>query len=258
MILALDVGNTNIKIALALYNEIVMSWRISAKQSRTADEFGIELSNLLSSKNYSITDIDGVIISSVVPTLNYTLVHAITYYIGVKPIIVSHELNTGISIKYNPPSSLGADRIANAVGAYYTYCSESATPCIIIDFGTATTFGVINKNAEFIGGCIAPGIKTSLEALSTKAAKLPLVELVRPTSAIANDTIKNLQSGVIIGFKGLVKEIIGEFKKELQSTDIKVIATGGLTQLIDDESFIDILDRSLTLKGLIKLYELNK
>lgn len=254
MILALDVGNTNIKIALAKNDSIIVSWRLSSKQSRTADEFGMELLNLIKHNGCSIEDIDGVIISSVVPSLNYTIVHAITYYIGLKPIIVSSEIKTGITIKYNPASSLGADRIANAVGAYYTY----GAPCIVIDLGTATTCGVVNANGEFIGGCIAPGVITSAEALSAKAAKLPLVELVRPEKAIADDTIQNIQSGMIIGFRGLVREIVKEFKKELNDTNVKVIATGGLTELIQDDNLIDVLDRALTLKGLIKLYDLNK
>lgn len=253
MILALDVGNTNIKIALAKGEEIVYSWRLSAKNSRTADEFGIELGNLLANKNYSFKDIDGVIVSSVVPSLNYTLSHAITYYIGIEPIFVSTDLKTGLTFKYNPLSSLGADRIANAVGAYYSY----GAPCIVIDLGTATTCGVINAKGEFVGGCIAPGIITSADALSQKASKLPLVELVQPDKAIQDDTIHGIQSGIIIGFKGLVREIVGEFKKELGDENVKVIATGGLTELIADKSFIDVFDRPLTLKGLIKLYELN-
>lgn len=253
MILALDVGNTNIKIALAKGEEIIMSWRLSAKNSRTADEFGIELGNLLASKNYSFSDIDGVIVSSVVPSLNYTLAHAITYYIGVEPIFVGSELETGIKFRYNPPSSLGADRIANAVGAFYSY----GAPCIVIDLGTATTCGVINAKGEFIGGCIAPGIITSADALSQKASKLPLVELTQTSSAIQTDTIHNIQAGIIIGFRGLVREIVNELKKELDDENVKVIATGGLTELIADKSFIDVFDRPLTLKGLIKLYELN-
>lgn len=253
MILALDVGNTNIKIALADDDNILMSWRLSSKQSRTADEFGMELINLINHNGCALEDIDGVIISSVVPSLNYTIVHAITYYIGLKPIIVGSDIKTGLKINYNPASSLGADRIANAVGAYYTY----GAPCIVIDLGTATTCGVVNSNGEFIGGCIAPGIITSAEALSAKAAKLPLVELVRPEKAIANDTIHNIQSGMIIGFKGLVREIVKEFKKELNDPNVKVIATGGLTELIQDKDLIDVLDRALTLKGLIKIYSLN-
>lgn len=254
MILALDVGNTNIKIALAKDSEILSSWRLSSKNSRTADEFGMELHSLLNAKGFSFKDIHGVIISSVVPSLNYTLTHAISYYIGIKPIMVNAEIKTGLKIKYTNPLSLGADRIANAVGAYSYY----GAPCIVIDLGTATTCGVVNDKGDFIGGCIAPGIITSAEALSTKAAQLPLIELVTPKKAIASDTIHNIQSGIVIGFKGLVREIVTEFKKELKDENVKVIATGGLTELIDDENIIDVFDRSLTLKGLLKLYELNK
>ena len=218
------------------------------------DEFGIELSNLLQTKGYSFKDIDGVIISSVVPSLNYTLTHAITYYIGINPIMVSAALKTGIDIKYTNPLSLGADRIANAVGAYYTY----GAPCIVVDLGTATTFGVVNANAEFIGGCIAPGIKTAADALSSQASQLPLVELQVPQKTIADDTITNIQAGITIGFRGLVKELVKQMKNELNDPQVKVIATGGLTELINDSSFIDVYDRALTLKGLLKLYNLNQ
>lgn len=253
MILVMDVGNTNIKLALCTEEDIVMSWRVSVKNSRTADELGIELSSLLQSKGYSFKDISGVIISSVVPSLNYTLHHAITFYIGVEPIIVNATLNTGITIKYTNPLSLGADRIANAVGAYYTY----GPSCIIVDLGTATTCGAVNSNGEFIGGCIAPGIKTAADALSEQASQLPLVELKRPDKVISTDTIGNIQSGIVIGFRGLVRELVNSMKKELNDPNVKVIATGGLTELIRDSSFIDIYDRALTLKGLLKLYSLN-
>jgi len=254
MILCMDVGNTNIKLALCKEDEIVMSWRVSVKNSRTADEFGIELNNLLGHQNYSFKDIDGVIISSVVPSLNYTLIHAITYYIGVKPIMVNAGINTGLEIVYTNPMSLGADRIANAVGAYYSY----GAPCIIVDLGTATTFGVVNAKGQFIGGCIAPGIKTAADALSNQASQLPLVEIQIPDKVIADDTITNIQVGITLGFKGLVKEIVNSMKKELGDERVKVIATGGLTELINDSTFIDVYDRALTLKGLLKLYNLNK
>ena len=250
----MDVGNTNIKLAVCDEKEIVMSWRVSVKNSRTADEFGIELSNLLHTRNYDFKDIHGVIISSVVPSLNYTLVHAITYYIGITPIMVNSSINTGIEIEYANPLSLGADRIANAVGAYYTY----GAPCIVVDLGTATTFGVVNAEGVFIGGCIAPGIKTAADALSNQASQLPLVELLVPKSTIAKDTISNIQAGVTVGFRGLVKELVKQMKKELNDDRVKVIATGGLTELIDDSSFIDVYDRALTLKGLLKLYNLNQ
>ena len=188
MILVIDVGNTNIKLALCEKEEILISWRISVKNNRTADEFGVELLKMFQASGYTFDTVEGVIISSVVPSVNYTLTHACEFYLHKTPIMVSCELKTGLTYGYADPTSLGADRIANAVGAITHY----GAPCIIFDLGTASTFGVVDRNNCFLGGCIAPGIKTSLDALSTQASKLPLVELVPPASIIADNTTANL------------------------------------------------------------------
>lgn len=254
MLLAIDIGNTNIKLALFQNDKIKASWRVSVKNYRTADEYGMILRDIFQSKGYNFKDVDGIIMSSVVPSLNYTIVHTCEYYIEISPLIVSSEINIGLSIDYADPKALGADRIANAVGAYYTY----GGPCIIIDLGTATTFGVVNKDGVFLGGAIAPGIRTSLEALSNTASQLPLIELQRPEKVISKTTITNMQSGTIFGYFGLVKNIIDQIKKELQDDSVKIIATGGLTTLINDDELINIYDRALTLKGLNVLYKLNK
>ncbi len=253
MVLAIDIGNTNIKLALYDNDEMKASWRVSVKNYRTADEYGMILKDIFQSKGYSFSDIHGVIMSSVVPSLNYTIIHTCEYYLNLTPLMVSSEILTGIKIDYTDPKTLGADRIANAVGAYYIY----GGPCIIIDLGTATTFGVVSHDGVFLGGAIAPGIKTSIDALSNTASQLPLIELQRPDSIISKTTITNMQSGAIFGFYGLVKNIIELIKLELGSDNIKVIATGGLTELINDEKLIDIYDRALTLKGLNILYKLN-
>lgn len=253
MILVIDIGNTNIKLALCNKDQIVMSWRVSNRTGRTADEFGVEFGNLFNTRGYTFEDVDGIIMSSVVPSLNYTLTHACKYYLKKTPIMVSCDLNTGLTYGYADPHSLGADRIANAVGAVRHY----GAPCIVVDLGTASTFGVVDGNRCFLGGCIAPGIKTGVDALSRQASQLPLVELTKPHSIIADSTITNIQAGAIYGFSGLVKCIVDGIKRELNDDRVKVIATGGLTELINDSTFIDVYDRALTLKGLLQLYNMN-
>ncbi|NCA66697.1 MAG: type III pantothenate kinase [Clostridia bacterium] len=253
MILVMDVGNTNIKLALYKEDKMMASWRLSVLNYRTADEYGMMLEDIFHSKGYAFSDVDGIIISSVVPSLNYTIIHTCEYYLNISPIMVSSELNAGIKIDYTDPKTLGADRIANAVGAYYIY----GGPCIIIDLGTATTFGVVSKEGVFLGGAIAPGIRSSIDALSNSASQLPLIEIQKPDSVISKTTITNMQAGTIYGFYGLVKNIIEGIKSELNDDRVKIIATGGLTELINDEKLIDIFDRALTLKGLNVLYKLN-
>jgi len=255
MILVMDIGNTNIKMAVCKNGEIEASWRVSVSSYRTADEFGMIFSDLFATQGLTFSDIEGIIVSSVVPSLNYTIAHACKYYMGKDPIMVSTELKTGLTFKYANPHTLGADRIANAVGAYHIY----GGPCIIVDLGTASTFGVIDGTGCFLGGAIAPGIKTSTDALANNASQLPLVELIEPEKVICDTTITNIQSGVVRGFRGLVKNIITGMKEELNDKSVKVIATGGLTELmIDNSNFVDIFDRALTLKGLEILYRMNK
>lgn len=254
MILAIDAGNTNIKLALFDKENIVMSWRMSNMTARTADEFGVAIGNLFATKGFRFEDLEGVIMSSVVPSCNYTIAHACRYYLHHSPIMVDCDLNTGLTFGYKDAHTLGADRIANAVAAVSLY----GAPCIVVDLGTATTFGAVDKNLCFLGGCIAPGIKTSVDALSKQASQLPLVELSLPTHVICDNTIANIQAGTIFGYRGLVKSILAQMKAELNDSDVKVIATGGLTELINDSTFIDIYDRALTLKGLCRLYQLNR
>lgn len=250
----MDVGNTNIKLALFEGQEMKCSWRIAVKNDRTADEFAVIFRDVFGTKGYTFDNVDGIIISSVVPGLNYTLEHTCSYYMNLKPLMVSCDINTGLTFNYSNPRSLGADRIANAVAAYRLY----GGPCIVVDMGTATTFGAISQDGVFLGGAISPGIKTSLDALVSNASQLPLVELTSPKSAIATSTISNMQSGIIFGFTGLVKNIILNMKNEINGS-VKVIATGGMTNIIynSDSSFIDVYDRALTLKGLQMIYSLN-
>lgn len=256
MVLLLDIGNTNIKIGVLEGSRIVTTWRIASDHNKTADEFGMVFMDLMSSKGYSFDDVEGIIISSVAPALNYTIEHMCRYYTHKKPIMVTSRIKLGVNIRYSVPEELGADRIVNAVAAYYEY----GGPCITVDFGSATTFGYIDADGNFLGGAIAPGIKSSAEALTNTAAKLPRIELVRPGSIIGKTTVQNMQAGIIYGFQGLVDGIITEMISEAGAPDVKVIATGGMSELVAQGSRrqFDIVDRALSLKGLRKIYELNK
>lgn len=256
MLLVIDVGNTNIKLGVYKEDKLVTSWRMSVKVTRTSDEFGITMLNLFASEGMTFSDIDGIIMSSVSPSLNYTIEHACEYYMKIKPIVIGVGIKTGLNIKYSNPQELGADRIVNSVAAYKLY----GGPCIIVDFGTATTFNVISDKGEFLGGCIAPGIKSSLDSLVNNAAKLPRVELTKPDNVINKNTIANIQAGTIYGFTGLVDYIVKKMKEETGFSDMKVIATGGLSQLVvnEKEDIIDVVDRYLTLKGLKFIFDMNK
>ena len=255
MLLAIDLGNTNIKYGVFDKEKLVASFRVSSRISRTADEYGSVLVGLLSDKNIKKGDIDGIIFSSVIPALNYTICHMCEYFFGISPIMVGPGIKTGLNIKAENPREVGADIIVNSVSAFNKY----GGPVVVIDFGTATTFDVITEKCELLGVVIAPGIKTSLEGLATKTAQLPMVELDAPKTVIGKNTKHCMQSGIIFGFAGLVENIIKKIKKELNLSEIKVVATGGLGEIIAKETnLISIVDRTLTLDGLRLIYELNK
>jgi type III pantothenate kinase len=255
MLLTIDIGNTNIKIALFQGDEIKSSWRISAAQ-HTADEYGMIFSQLFSIQGYHLKNVTGAILSSVIPSLNYTLEHMIRYFIpDCKTIIVNADLKTGLKLCYLNKAELGCDRIVNSVAAYTLY----GGPCIVIDFGTATTFNAINASGEFLGGCICAGIKLSMEALANHTSKLPFIEIFKPSNIIGKTTVENMQSGAVFGLIGQVEYIVKNMKKEKGLSAAKVIATGGLSELVTKESkIIDIIDRTLTLEGLNIIYKLNK
>ena len=253
MILTMDVGNTNIKTALFDGKEMVKYWRMSTNIKSTSDEYGIRLSSMFQHEGISTSEVEGIVVSSVVPTINFTIEHMLQNYFGRTPLLVAPGVKTGINIRYENPRELGSDRIANAVAAYEEY----GGPCIFIDFGTATTFGVVDKDGSFLGGTICPGIKLSSEALVTGTAKLPRFELARPESVIGRTTLTNLQSGMYYGYVGLVRNIVRKIKQEL-GEEALVVATGGMALMIADESkVIDKLDGLLTLKGLRMIYERN-
>lgn len=254
MILTLDIGNTNIKTALFEGMEMRQYWRISTDRQRSSDELGLLLMNLLRYNRIDRGQIDGIMMSSVVPQINFTVEHMCRNYFGIEPMKIEPGVRTGINIKYENPRELGSDRIANAVAAYELY----GGPCITIDFGTATSFGVISERGEFLGGAICPGLKLAADALTERAAKLPRFELTKPESVIGRSTVTNMQAGIVYGYIGQVNYLIERMKKELNAPHAKVIATGGLAVLVAEESnVIDVMDGLLTLKGLCLIHAKN-
>lgn len=254
MLLAIDIGNTNIKIGVFDGENLVHSFRLSTIQGRTGDEYGLDILAQLASKKISDGQIDGAIMSSVKPGLNYTFEHACDYYMGVKPLVVGSGIKIGLNVKYDNPREVGADRIVNSVAAFYTY----GGPCITIDCGTATTFNVISERGEFLGGAIGHGLKSAADALSKSAEKLPKVELYMPRKVVGKTTITNMQSGLLHGYVGMAERLVRLIKEETGYKEAKVIATGGLSEIIKKNSdVIDILDRTLTLRGLNIIYGLN-
>ncbi len=255
MILTLDVGNTNIKTAVFDGERLVQYWRLKTDTSATSDEIGVKLAGLFGHNRLDMGVIDGIILSSVVPTINFTIEHMCRTYFGMDPMQVAPGIKTGINIKYENPRELGSDRIANAVAAHAIY----GGPCIFIDFGTATTFGVVSSRGEFLGGAICPGLKLSMDALFLHTAKLPRVEIVRPDTVIGRNTVTNMQSGMFFGYVGQINHIVAKMKEEMGHQDMRVIATGGLSRLIaTDTNAIDVIDGLLTLKGLRMIYERNR
>ncbi|MBR6767436.1 MAG: type III pantothenate kinase [Clostridia bacterium] len=254
MILTLDIGNTNMKTALFDGMEMKQYWRVATDRNRTSDEYGIILMNLLKNSDVPKEAIEGIMMSSVVPQINFTIEHMCRNYFGMEPMKIEPGIKTGINIKYENPRELGGDRIANAVAAYELY----GGPCITIDFGTATTFGAISEKGEFLGGAICPGLKLAAEALTERTAKLPRFELAKPESVIGRNTVTNMQAGIVYGYIGQVNYLIERMKREMGVPNVKVIATGGLSVLVAGESnVIDVMDGLLTLKGLCLIYEKN-
>ncbi len=257
MIFCIDIGNTNIKYAVFDGKELKATFRVTSQRNATSDEYGVTVRDLLKSANIEKTEIDGVIMSSVIPSLNYTMEHMCRDYLGITPLVIGPGVKTGLNIKTDNPREVGADIIADCVGAVKRY--GKGTPIVCIDFGTATTFDIISEKSELVGVVIAPGIKTALDSLVTETANLPRIELESPPSVIAKNTVNCMQAGIIYGFSGLIDGIIGRIKTELRRDDTKVIATGGMGKIIYKETkSIDVFDRTLTLEGLRTIYELNK
>jgi type III pantothenate kinase len=252
MILAMDVGNTNIKCGLFQAGELRHSFRLSTDIDQTSDEYGIRILGFFDYLKLPPAQIKGVVISSVIPSVNYTIEHMAREYFGQKPMFVGPGVKTGINIKYDNPRELGSDRIVNAVGAYELF----GGPVITVDFGTATSFGAISAQGDFLGGAICPGIKIAAEALTSSAAKLPRIELVRPRQVINKSTVAGMQAGILYGYVGQVQYIVEKMKREMG--DARVVATGGFSGLIAEETtVIDEIIPTLTLIGLERIFARN-
>ena len=266
MLLTLDVGNTN--TVLGLYrppsDELVTHWRISTLRAQTVDEYGVLLLNLFAMRKIEATEVSSVIIASVVPPLERTLRQVCERYFNLKPMLVEPGIKTGMPILVDNPAELGADRLANGVAAFAKY----GGPCVVVDFGTATTFDVITAKGEYIGGVIAPGLAISADALFARAAKLSRVDVKKPAKVVGTNTIAHMQSGLYYGYIGLVDGILERILNETRGPDPasgdaspfpKIVATGGLAGLIiDDSKFIKTIDDMLTLDGLRLIYERNR
>ena len=246
MLLAIDAGNTNIKLGVFQGPQLLTSRRVATDASRTADEYGVELRDLFQQAGVDIQGIEAVMVASVVPQLNNTLKLMSERYLQVTPVFVDHTTNTGLKILYDQPSELGVDRIAGAVAAVEKY----GAPCIVVDFGTATTFNAINSKREYLGGIIAPGLMTAADALFSRAAKLPRVAIERPKNVIGRSTVEAMQSGLFYGYGSLVDGLIERMLEQMEETP-KVIATGGLAHLMEHASRYKYqVDQNLTLDGL--------
>lgn len=255
MILVVDVGNTNITFGVYKEKNLLATFHITTKTPRTSDEYGVMLLELLERKGISVAELEGSIIASVVPDVMHSLTGGIRRYTNTKPLIVGPGVKTGIRVITENPRSIGADRMVDAVAAYEKY----GGPVLVIDFGTATTYDYVTEKGEFAAGITAPGVRISLEALWKSAAKLPNVEIKKPKSILAQETITSMQAGLLYGQIGQTEYIIKKVKEETGIADMKVVATGGLGRTIADETeSIDIYDSVLTLEGLRIVYEKNR
>lgn len=254
MVLVIDVGNTNITCGVYEKNDLKTTFRITTKIPRTSDEYGVLMRDMLNNNDISTENIEGVIIASVVPNVMHALVGAVNRYMGKNPLIVGPGIKTGIMITSDNPKEIGPDRIVDAVAAYVKY----GGPVLVLDFGTATTYDLVTEDGKFPVGITAPGIRISAKALWEDTAKLPEIEIKKPKSILATETISSMQAGLVYGQIGQTEYIIKKVKEETGYENLKVVATGGLGRIIANETdTIDVYDSSLTLDGLKIIYDKN-
>ncbi len=253
-LLCIDIGNTNTVLGVYAGDELLTHWRIATDHQRMPDEYAALLLSLLERRGYGVRDIGGIVISSVVPPVTGVFEELCQHYFEREPLVVGAGVKTGVRILYDNPREVGADRIVNAAAVKARY----SCPACVVDFGTATTFDGISAEGDYLGGAIAPGIGISAEALFSRTAKLPRIELVAPERAIGRNTVESMQSGVLFGYVGLVEGMVERFRREL-GPDMQVIGTGGLAQVIARQTDVfDAIDPWLTLKGLHIIYHLNR
>lgn len=255
MILVIDVGNTNITFGVYEGKALLTTFRMMSKMQRTSDEYGITIRELLTTNRVEFEKLDGTIIASVVPNVMHALTGAVRRYLKTEPLIVGSGIKTGIRITSENPKEIGPDRIVDVVAAYEKY----GGPTLVLDFGTATTYDLVTEDGKFGVGITAPGIRISAKALWEDTARLPEIEIKKPDSILARETVSSMQAGLVYGQIGQTEYIINQVKKETGYANLKVVATGGLGRIIaDGTDAIDVYDSSLTLDGLRILYEKNR
>jgi len=253
MLLAIDIGNTNLTLGLYEGGQLGAHWRLATDHNRMPDEYGLQFLGLLQNAGKTISDIHGISLASVVPPLTGRVVQACREYLKQEPLVVDAGVKTGIKIRYDDPKAVGADRVCDAVAVLKIY----GGPACVVDFGTATTFNAITKEGEYLGGAITAGINLAAESLFTHAAKLPRIDFQRPPSVIGRNTIHAMQSGLLFGYVSMVEGMVARFKSELGS-EMKVIATGGMAEIIAKETqVVNFIAPWLTLDGLRMIWELN-
>ena len=254
LLLALDIGNTNVTVGVFEGERLRATWRIASDVHRMADEYAAILLNLLPLEGIEMAGLKDAVICSVVPTLEVTFLSLCRRYFGLEPLVVGAGIKTGVRIATDNPREVGTDRVVNAVAAHHLY----GGPVIVIDLGTATTFDAVSKEGDYLGGAIAPGITIAAEALSLRTAKLPQIELVRPRNVIGRNTVTAMQSGIVFGYIGLIEGVVARMRQELGG-QARTVATGGYAEVIARETAaIELVNPNLTLLGLKMIYDMNR